>query len=163
MYRILKITQKAYYFLVNNFTTLSLKIMGVSVGKNLTAFPITTIESPNKISIGNNVWISKNIALYGSGGIKIGDDVVIAKDVSIISSNHAFRKSGEKINSQGYENAKKPITIGNDVWIGDRAIILKEVSVGNGAVIGAGSVVTKDLPNYSIAAGNPARVIGHRK
>ena len=136
--------------------------MGVKIGKNLKTLPITTIENPAGVTIGDNVWISKNVALYASNGIKIGNDVIIAKDVSLISGDHDFSQKNLRINEQGMKTDKIPITIGNDVWIGEKAIILKKVSVGDGCIIGAGSVVTKDLPPFSIAAGNPARIIKTR-
>jgi acetyltransferase-like isoleucine patch superfamily enzyme len=70
-----------------------------------------------------------------------------------------LRPEGEK---PLYDRFKEPVVIGNDVWIGTGAIILRGLSVGDGAVIGAGAVVTKDVPPYAIVAGNPARVIKYR-
>lgn len=163
IHKLLKIIQKLYFTVINKTTLISLKFMGVKIGKNLTAFPVTTIESPQNIEIGDNVWMSKNLAFYATAGIKIGNDAVIAKDVSFISTNHAFKNISKKINEQGYDKPDKPITIGDDVWIGEKAIILKAVTIGRGAIIGAGAVVTKDVPDYTIVAGNPARVIAIRK
>ena len=159
---ILKLIQNLLFDSIVFLTRLSLEIMGVRIGKNFTAFFVTTIECPQKITIGDNVWMSKNIAFYASNGIHIGNDVVVAKDVSFISNNHSFKSSSVKINKQCYtENS--PIVIGDDVWIGEKAIILKSVQIGKGAVIGAGAVVTKDVPPYAIVAGNPARIIAHRE
>ena len=159
---VLKLIQNIIYKCIVAFTTLSLKMMGVKVGKNFTGFFVTTIECPQKIIIGDNVWMSKNIAFYASSGITIGNDVTIAKDVSFISSDHGFNNTSVKINEQPMQLETLPIIIGNDVWIGEKAIILKSVRVGDGAVIGAGAVVTKDVPPYSVVAGNPARIIAHR-
>ena len=159
----LKGIQKALFGLTTGFTKLTLKLMGVKFGKNLTAFLVTTIESPQNFTIGNNVWMSKNVALYAANGITIGNDVVIAKDVSFISADHGFKDKSKKINQQGMETSASPITIGNDVWIGEKAIILKAVNVGGGAVIGAGAVVTKDVPAYAVVAGNPAKIIAYRQ
>jgi len=159
-------TLKAIQVLLFNFNylmnRLALRFLGVKFGNNLKTFAITTIENPSGISIGNNVWISKNVALYASRGITIGNDVIIAKDVSIISGDHDFAKRNANINRQGMKRAGRPILIGDDVWIGEKAIILKEVDVGRGSVIGAGAVVTKDIPEYSVVAGNPAVVIKQR-
>ncbi len=160
---ILKLVQRLFFGLTNSFTKLTLKLMGVKFGKHLTAFLITTIESPHNITIGDNVWVSKNVALYAANGITIGNDVVIAKDVSLISANHGFRDKSRKINQQGMETGAPPITIGNDVWVGEKAIILKAVNIGDGAVIGAGAVVTKDVPAYAVVAGNPAKIIAYRQ
>ncbi len=159
LYKILKVAQLiifSFIYLLNRFL---LRLIGVKIGKNLKTFPITTIENPTKINIGNNVWIGKNVALYGCNGIKIGDDVVIAKDVSLISGNHEYSNKTIKINKQGMQTNKPPIIIGNDVWIGEKAIILKAVNIGEGCVIGAGAVVTKDIPAFSVAAGNSAIII----
>jgi len=163
MLKLLKILQMVFYASVYAVTRFSLRLMGVKFGRNLIAFLITTIESPQKISIGANVWISKNVAFYATNGITIGNDVVIAKDVSFISANHGFRNKSLKVNKQGMEVGAPPIVIGSDVWIGEKAIILKSVNIGNGAVVGAGAVVTKNVPNYAVVAGNPARIIAYRE
>ena len=163
IYKLLKFIQRLYFFILTKSTEVSLRIMGVKVGSNLTVFPGMTIEAPGGIIIGNNVWMSKNIAFYATDGITIGNDVVIAKDVSFISANHGFRRADININKQGYERTGKPITVGNDVWIGEKSIILRGVTIGNGAVVGAGSVVTKDVPDLTIVAGNPAKIITKRE
>ena len=160
---VLKAIQKVLFGFTTIFTRLTLKLMGVKVGKNLTAFLVTTIESPQNVTIGNNVWMSKNVALYAANGISIGNDVVIAKDVSFVSANHGFKDKAKKINQQTMETGIAPIVVGNDVWIGEKAIILKAVTVGDGAVVGAGAVVTKDVPAYAVVAGNPARIIAYRQ
>jgi len=163
MVTLLKFIQNIMYGLITLLTRISLKLMGVRFGKNLTAFFVTTIESPSNIVIGNNVWMSKNVAFYASNGVIIGNDVIIAKDVSFISSNHAFNRLDVRINEQGYSVKSDPIVIEDDVWVGEKAIILKSVRVGTGAVIGAGAVVTKEVPAHSVVAGNPAKIIAHRK
>lgn len=132
------------------------------MGKNLKTLFVTTIENPSGVTLGNNVWMSGNVALYACNGIKIGNDVIIAKDVSLISGDHAFSQKNKKINEQGMKTGEPPIIIGNDVWIGEKAIILKSVNIGDGCIIGAGSVVTKNVPPYTIVAGNPAIVIKKR-
>lgn len=141
---------------------LILRLMRVKIGKNLKTRSATSVENPSAISIGNNVWISKNVALSAMNGIKIGDDVTIAKDVSLISGDHEFSDLKKKINQQGMKKNRKPIIISDDVWIGEKVTILKSVTIGRGSVIGAASVVTKDIPPFSIAVGNPARVIKKR-
>lgn len=159
----LKLFQSIIFGGIYFFSSLMLRIIGVRFGKNLKTFPVTTIESPAKISIGDNVWIGKNISLYGCNGIKIGDDVVIAKDVSLISGNHKYLDRAVKIRNQEMQSDKPPIIIGNDVWIGEKAIILKSVTVGEGCVVGAGAVVTRDVPPFSVVAGNPAVIIKQRQ
>lgn len=98
-----------------------------------------------------------NIYINGMNGIELGDNVFIGPGVKIISANHDFQDYTK------YSDAK-PIIIGNDVWIGANAIILPEVNIADGCIIGAGSVVTKCfMQKNSIIAGNPAKVIKKNK
>lgn len=162
IYKILKIVQTISLSIGYFISRLILRLLGVKIGRNLKTLPITTIENPKRITIGNNVWISKNVAFYAHSGIKIGNDVIIAKDVSLISGDHNFTNDRKKINQQGMKDARKPVIIGDDVWIGEKAVILKAVNVGEGSVIGAGAVVTKNVPPFSVVAGNPAKIIKQR-
>lgn len=160
MYYILKIVQSIYFesvYIINRFI---LRGIGAKIGSSLKIFSITEIENPSGILIGDNVWISKNVALYACNGIVIGNDVIIAKDVSLISGDHGHQ-SNIKIFKQKMKSAKA-IIIGDDVWIGEKVIILKSVEIGKGSIVGAGSVVTKNVPPYSIVAGNPAKFIKAR-
>ncbi len=97
-----------------------------------------------------------------NGRTYIGNDVLMGPDVIIYTKNHEFRDKNVTIIEQAFQE-EKPVYIGNDVWIGRRVIILPGVHIGNGAVIGAGAVVAKDIPEYAIAVGNPVRVIGYRE
>ena len=91
----------------------------------------------------------------------MGRDVVMGPDVVIMSSAHAFERLDIPINQQGHL-PRRPVVIGDDVWIGTRVIILPGVKIGDQAVIGAGAVVTKDVPPRAVVAGNPARIIRYR-
>ena len=91
----------------------------------------------------------------------LGSDVVMGPDVFIMSSSHAYERLDLPVNRQG-SLPRRPVKIGNDVWIGTRVVILPGVQIGDQAVLGAGAVVTKDIPPRAIAAGNPARVIRQR-
>jgi acetyltransferase-like isoleucine patch superfamily enzyme len=108
-----------------------------------------------------NTFIGENVVIYGHGGIKIGKNSMVAMNSCLVSSNHTIPKRGELIRHQ--PDTLLPLNIGDDVWIGANCTILGGVSIGNGAVIGAGSVVTKSIPEYAIAVGNPARVIRYRE
>ncbi len=112
------------------------------------------------ISIGENSYIGPNCILGAAGGIKIGRDVTIGAYVDILAENHRFDDNNIAINLQGV--TRKGIIIGDDCWIGNKVIIVDGVRIGKGSVIGAGSVVTRDVPENSIAVGNPARVIRER-
>ena len=110
--------------------------------------------------IGNNSGIGVRCEINGE--IHIGDNVLIAPDCIFYTQNHEFHDASKLIISQGYSKSS-PITIEDDVWIGRRVIVLPGVSIGKGAVIGAGSVVAKDIPAYAIAVGNPVQIKGYRK
>ncbi len=95
-------------------------------------------------------------------GVKIGSHVMMGPEVVFYTSNHKFDRTDIPIDAQGFGENKPPI-IGSDVWIGRRVIILPGVEIGDGCVIGAGAVVSKSIPPYSVAVGNPARVVKSRK
>jgi maltose O-acetyltransferase len=111
------------------------------------------------VSLGDDSGIGVNAKL--SPGVTIGSNVLMGEDVLFLTRNHAFADRATLIREQGYLDSE-PICIGDDVWLGTRSIILPGVLVGTGAVVGAGSVVTKSVEPYAIVAGNPAAVIGHR-
>lgn len=106
-----------------------------------------------KLSIGNS-FINREVKIICNKEITIGNDCIIAMGV-IIRDNDG---GNHKILSAEYKNCKS-ITIGNHVWIGENVVILKGVTIGEGCVIAAGSLVTKDLPPYSLAMGSPAKVV----
>lgn len=121
-----------------------------------------------KAAIGTGTGIGWGFCVRGAGELTIGKHCAIGENVRVITSNHDMNRMAisyilqNKLLNTHFESPKKDVVIGNDVWIGDQAIILPGVSIGNGAVIGAGSVVTKSVAAYSISAGNPARTIRMR-
>jgi maltose O-acetyltransferase len=115
--------------------------------------------SGRELSLGDNSGIGINAKL--SPGVTIGDNVLMGEDVLFLTRNHAFAAAKVLIRDQGYLQTEE-ILVGDDVWIGTRSILLPGVHVGAGAIIGAGSVVTKSVEPYAIVAGNPAAVVGHR-
>lgn len=133
----------------------------VSMGHNVEMFPLITYNgeeySPN-IIIGNNVIIGDYNRFACKDNITIEDDVLFAAYVHITDHSHEYRDPFLSIIEQGVSE-KGPIRIGKGSWIGLRCSILSGVSIGEHCVIGAGSVVTKDIPSYSIAVGVPAKVI----
>lgn len=122
---------------------------------------VFNIYTPNSsIVIGDNVGISGS-TICATTKITIGDNVLIGSGC-LITDTDAHPISWEERKKENYKKTlKAPISIGNDVFIGARSIILKGVNIGDRVVIGAGSVVSKDIPNDSIVAGNPARPIHH--
>lgn len=125
------------------------------------------IHSPVKIYVegeGSSVYIGKNSRIHGTcihanRKIHIGDNCLIAANTQIFDSDGHDLSSenvANRINTKGYAD---PITIESNVWIGINCILLKGITIGEGSIIGAGSVVTKDIPAYVVAGGNPAKVI----
>ena len=112
------------------------------------------------ITVHDNVGINKFTYLDGNGGLEIGSDTLLSPGVQCLSGNHIFDDPDVPIKYQGTAYGK--VTIGEDCWLGTNAILLPGVTIGRGAVIGAGAVVTKDIPDYGIALGVPAKVVGHR-
>lgn len=116
----------------------------------------------SELIIGENTYIGEyNNIRAGGGRIIIGDKCLISQHITITASNHSIRQ-GIYIADQPWSTVNNYVIIGNDVWIGANAIVLPGVNIGDGAVIGGGSVVTKDIPANAIAVGNPAKVIKYR-
>ncbi|MGP8321299.1 MAG: acyltransferase [Methanosarcinaceae archaeon] len=128
---------------------------------SFTILPNVTITFPKNFSIGECSGVNVNTWINAMGGVTIGNDVIIGPFVIIHSANHKFDRLDIPIQKQGCE--KLSVNIEDDVWIGANAIILPGVTIGRGSVIGAGAVITRDIPPYSVAAGVPAKVIRNRK
>ena len=115
------------------------------------------VHSEGRLVIGNHVYFNRDTVIVALGDIEIGDYSRTGERVSIRDHDHRFDRSDLLIKDQGY--VVSPIKIGRDCWIGCNAVILKGVSIGDHAVVGAASVVTKDVPSNSLALGVPARVV----
>jgi len=126
--------------------------------------------SNGHIDIGDYCWFSLRTQIISSTAIRIGPYCIFARDVYISDTNEhptdpllrrsetiGYRTTGQAPNRD--LAVSRPISIGRDVWAGERACILKGVTIGDGAIIAANSVVTKDVPAYSVVAGNPAKVV----
>lgn len=118
------------------------------------------VTATGSITLGNRVYIGKSCVLASAIGITIGDNTMLAEFVSVIDADHGVEKNGIPIRDQ--ELKPFPVTIGSDVWVGRGSAILKGISIGDGAIIGANSVVTHDVPPFAIVCGSPARMIKHR-
>lgn len=129
------------------------ELTGSEIDEGFGLFPPFFSDCGKNIHIGKKVFINSDCKFQDQGGIFIGDGVLIGHNVVLATINHNLRPQSRR------GMYPKPIKIGRNVWIGSNSTILPGVSVGDNAVIGAGSVVTKDIPENMVAAGNPARVI----
>ncbi len=134
------------------------KIMKIILGKTKGDF---FIEQPfmcdygYNIEIGKNFYANHNLIILDSNKVKFGDNVLIAPNCGFYTAGHPIEVEQR---NKGLEYAK-PIEVGNNVWIGGNVVVLPGVRIGDNCIIGAGSIVTKDIPENSIAVGNPCRVI----
>lgn len=135
-------------------------LLGNRCGNNVIVKDHCYFGNGDRLTIGNRSQLSSH-GRFG-GTITIGDDCVMGPDVVMMATSHEFSRIDVPINQQGAKN-EEPIIIGNDVWIGTRVIILPGVHIGNHSIVGAGAVVTKSFPDYSVIAGCPAKLIKIRK
>lgn len=129
------------------------KLTGTQVDKTFRCFPPFYTDCGKNIKIGKNVFINACCRFQDQGGIEIGDGSLIGHNTTIATLNHDFNPD-KRANLH-----PSPVKIGKNVWIGSDCTIVPGIEIGDGAVIGAGSVVTKSVPANSIAIGSPARVI----
>lgn len=123
--------------------------------------PGVIIYFPSNIEIGRNLYLNRGVFITASTKIIIGNDVLIGPNTIINSGNHKFEDPNTNISDQGH--ILNPISIEDGVWIGANVTILAGVSIGKGAIIAAGSVVTKSIAPLTIAAGIPAKKIKSRE
>lgn len=135
------------------------KIMRISIGEKTSIHLNVYIEGINplkkRLVIGKTTSVGRNSYLDTRGTIIIGDNVSISPDVKIITGQH-------DLNSNDFKYISSPVEIDDYVWIGSGAIILPGVRLGKGSVVAAGSVVTKNVENYSVVGGNPAKILKKR-
>lgn len=110
----------------------------------------------SRVSIGNNNRLSNNVFIAALESVSVGNRCLIGDGVFVVDSDFHELSPESRFSGCG---SVRPVSIGDNVWIGSRAMILKGVEIGDGAVVGAGSVVTKSVPPRAVVAGNPARVL----
>ncbi|CAH0497199.1 DapH/DapD/GlmU-related protein [Novosphingobium sp. CECT 9465] len=130
------------------------KVIGIGLGKD-SSVAMSCFVTGNDIRIGNNTAINRFCYLDGRGPLYIGNNVNVSHYTLIHTLTHI-------VNSPYFHAQQRPVAIMDDAWIGARAIILPGVTIGQGAVVAAGAVVSRDVPPYAIVSGNPAQVVGER-
>ena len=137
----------------------------INLGNNnqISSYCTLNAHDGGLILFGNNIGINRNthIGAANGGKIIVGNNAMIAQNVVIRASGHGFKSLKLTMDSQDYE--KGTITIGDDCWIGANSVVLKNVKIGNKSIVAAGSVVTKDIPDFSVYGGVPATLIKMRK
>jgi len=134
----------------------------LTCGQGVRISPIASFANAQRIVIGDRTRIGDHVSLWGGereGRIVVGNDCLFGPGAFLTASDYSL-DPGSPIKSQ--ETCERDIVIGNDVWIGANAIITAGVKIGDGAVVGAGSVVRRSIPAGAIVAGNPARVTSSR-
>jgi maltose O-acetyltransferase len=126
-----------------------------SVGEHADVLPGFTCDNGKNIHVGRNFLANYNVTILDCGPVHIGDYVMIGPNTMISTVNHPMTPMGRR----QHLAVAKPVTIGNDVWIGGNVTILPGVTIGNNVIVAAGAVVTKDVPDNTLVGGVPARVI----
>jgi len=133
-----------------------LKLFGAKVQWSSNVLPSCKIWQPWNLTMGAYACLSENVDCYTVAPIVIGEQTTISQGVKLCTAGH-------DITSKIMELTYKPITIGANVWVAGWSIILPGVTIGEGAVVGAGSVVTRDVAPWSVVAGNPAKFVKKRE
>lgn len=129
------------------------ELIGKPVDEGFMLFPPFTTDCGKNINLGKNVFINSGCRFQDQGGIFIGDDVLVGHNVIIATLNHGFKPENRA------DLIPAPVRIGNKAWIGSGSIILPGITIGENAVVAAGSIVAKDVPANTVVAGNPARIL----
>lgn len=145
---------------LNRLKSLFLRLNGAVVGERVIFYPGVWIAPGRNLVIGDDVDLAFGVLIESSGGVTIGDRALIGFGTKIFSRNHIVPPRGEPIFNSGHTN--QPVSIGQDAWLGANVIVLPGRTIGEGAVVGAGSVVTKDVPPFAVVGGNPAKILRMR-
>jgi len=140
----------------HSFRRFFYKLSAIKIGLGSTIHTGARFYDPRNIKVGEDTIIGEGVVLDGRAPIAIGDHVDMASEVMIYNSEH-------DINDENFAATDQPVVIKDYVFIGPRSIILPGVTIGEGAIVAAGCVVTKDVPPYAVVGGVPAKVIGERK
>ena len=132
-----------------------LRVFGAKVGLGVAIHHGIRVRAARRLIIADDVWIGEGVAIDARGGVAIGKSTSVGDFVQIISAQHDWRATD-------FRYTTAPVDIGHHCWINSRSIIIPGTNVGDGSVIGAGAVVTRDTPPWTLNVGTPARVIADR-
>ena len=143
-------------FMLNRWRAFLMRCFGAKVGRSCRLTSSMEVWVPSRLFVGSQVWIDRDVYLYDVERITIGDNTIISDGAYICTASHDITKSDFPLTTA-------PVKIGAGVWIAAHARILPGITIGDGAVVGAGSVVTHDVAPWTVVAGNPAHVIKRRE
>jgi len=149
------------YRLLNSIKATFLSMMGARIGKRVVFYPGVWIFTGRNLFVGDDVDFALGVIVTTDGGVDIGDRVLIGYRTQILSGNHVIPPERGQIFSAGHVSG--PVKICQDVWIGANCLILPGVTIGEGAVVAGGSIVTKDVPHFTIVGGCPAKILKARE
>lgn len=134
---------------------------GAEIGRRVVYYSGIWIFTGRNLRIGDDVDLARGVLITTGGGVSIGERTLVGYGTSILSANHIIPEKPARIFDAGHKKAA--VRIENDVWIGANCTILPGVTIGEGAVVAAGSVVTKDVAPFAVVGGVPAQFIKERK
>lgn len=158
MYLLFKLPR---FYVFNVLKSFALRLLGSKVGKRVIYYPDLWILPCRNLTLGDDVDLACGVIITTGGSVSIGDRTWIGYRTQILSVNHRIPPVPERFSEA--EDVCKPIVIGDDVWIGANCLILAGVTIGEGAIVAGGSVVTKDVPAFAVVGGCPAKIIKYRE
>lgn len=137
-------------------------LIGPEVSLSVGMWPDETLDAPDGwiVRIGDRVNVGRRCALVGRYRIEVGDDVTFAPDVYVTDHNHRYDEPGVPVSRQWVDGA--PVSIGSGCWLGTRSVVLPGTTIGRNVVVAAGAVVRGDVPDHSVVAGVPAKIVRRR-
>ena len=132
-----------------------LRAFGATVGEGVVTKPHVRIKDPRNLTVGAHCWIGEGVWVDNLAPVALGDDVCLSQGVYLCTGGHDHTRPS-------FDLVAEPITVEDQAWIGAKAVLLPGVTVGRGAVVAAGAVVTRDVPAGTIVGGSPARVLKRR-
>ena len=139
-----------------------LRMLGATIGQRVMIYPhVVIVPISGRLVLGDDVDLGRGVMITTTGGVTIGDRALIGYDSKILSANHVVPRGRGRVFTSGHTFA--PVIIERDTWLGANVVVLPGVTIGEGAIVAAGAVVTKSIPPFTIAAGVPAVVIRVRE